>query len=559
MKIIAESAFNHQGNLDYLLKMASAAKLAGADLFTVQIYNTEKFCVKEYSKYKICLDTQLTPANWDQLFAHCRTIELNLIPCILDDDALEIIKPYNFPIVKIHATDLLNEPFLKKISQLNYKILLETQCATIKDIELALGWVGDKIEAIFHGFSNYPTELDDMNLDALDFLRSKFNKPVGFADHSLDSLGIPVMLLAKKVDYLEKHITLSRNDRHFDWQVSLEPDEFTIMVSNIRKYTKALGSGYKHPVKNELPYRTIMYKKFVTGSNGELSIIRSDNGQTYYEWNYDSFDKNRVVGAIIARLKSQRFKQKVLKPLHNDMLIFDLIERVKTSAFLGNVILASSYLEEDKPLLDEAKKRNIPTYGGDPLSVIERLISVAEQEKAYGVFRITGDNPLTDPTIIDRMISLFRENQLDYVRTNNLPFGITAELFSVKYLTSLMIEMDDPRQSEYLTWFVLKDTKGKKGALDFKSDHRELFKVNYSVDYEADYNRVKSLLSRIGKIDFKAITLKEIIEKSDFNELLDLNSEIKLPGGVKMKYIDFISALKSMNYFVREEISLDKI
>ena len=50
------------------------------------------------------------------------------------------------------------------------------------------------------------------------------------------------MLLSKNTDYIEKHITVSRNDRNFDWQVSLYPSEFKLMVSEVRNAEKSLGS-----------------------------------------------------------------------------------------------------------------------------------------------------------------------------------------------------------------------------------------------------------------------------------------------------------------------------
>ena len=41
MKIIAETAFNHNGNLDYLLRLIKSSKESGADFVTVQIMDTK--------------------------------------------------------------------------------------------------------------------------------------------------------------------------------------------------------------------------------------------------------------------------------------------------------------------------------------------------------------------------------------------------------------------------------------------------------------------------------------------------------------------------------------
>ena len=543
MKIIAESAFNHNGNLNYLLDLAKAAKKSGTDYFTVQVYDTNAFCSKDYSKFDICKAVELSQANWIDTFDYCKKIHLELIPCVLDNPSLELVNDYGFQLIKIHATDLLNLPFLKKIAQLDFKVLLETQCATKRDVNIAVETLGDKIDAIFHGFSNYPTEYEDLNLNALDFIKHEWPEfKRGFADHSLDTTEIPVMVLAKGVDYLEKHITLSRNIRNYDWQVSLEPEEFKIMVSQVKKYKRALGNFFKQPVTSELPYRHVMYKKYLE-KDGNVEVKRSDHGLDYYEHRAIKHDKNKVIATIIARLKSKRLPLKVFQEFHNDLLIFDLIARVSTSEKVNKVILASSFLEEDRELIEEAKKRNLNVYEGDPLSVMDRMIDLAEKEKAGAVFRITGDNPFTDPFLLDQIVDLYIENDLEYVRTNNLPFGVTAELFSIGYLYRLYYSIQNPYQTEYLTWFVMLDTQCRKGCIDFISDKPDINRVGYSVDYPKDLMRCRKLLKRINKESFKDVTLKDIIINSKLNELIDLDALIKLPEGRSITYSEYLQRM----------------
>ncbi|MCD4735151.1 MAG: N-acetylneuraminate synthase family protein, partial [Bacteroidales bacterium] len=455
MKIIAESAFNHNGDLQYLLELAKASKDSGADFFTVQIYSTNQFCTKDYSKYDICKEAELSANQWISVFKYCKDVDIDIIPCVLDYKSLDLAIEYAYKLIKIHATDLLNIPFLQYIASKDVKVLLETQCATKRDIQIAVDILKNKIEAIFHGFSNYPTEYDDLNINALDHIRKLWpENKIGFADHTLDLSGIPLMVLAKDVEYLEKHITLSRNNRHYDWQASLEPEEFRIMVEQIKHYKKAMGKGFKHPVKSESAYRHIMYKRYIE-SGKEVSVKRSDNDLDFYEYMLKNHKKDRVIGIIIARLKSNRLPKKVFRQFHNDFLVFDLIRRVSTANRVEKVILATSFLEEDKPLIDEAKERSLECYAGDPLSVIDRMLDIAEKERAGAVFRITGDNPFTDPYLLDRMVDLYLEHDLDYVRVNNLPFGITAELYSTLYLQKLYYTIENPYQTEYLTWFVM--------------------------------------------------------------------------------------------------------
>ena len=259
MKIIAESAYNHQGNFDYLKQLALASKKANADYFTVQMMNVNEFCTKEYSKYQLYKDTEFTETQWKALFGYCKEIEMNLIPCTLEKASFDLAYNYGYRLVKIHGTDLTNQIFLKYIKDKgDCKIILETQCSTDYEIKQAVEQFGDIIECLFHGFSNYPTEPNEHNLLALNYLKTRYALPTGFADHSLDTQILPCMAMALGCSYLEKHITIHRNDRQFDYQVSLEPNEFAILVNTIAHYEQTLGKPVKHPVKAEKGFRNIL-------------------------------------------------------------------------------------------------------------------------------------------------------------------------------------------------------------------------------------------------------------------------------------------------------------
>lgn len=556
MKIIGESAFNHNGNVQYLLDLALQSKMAGADFFTVQVYDLKSFCVPDYSKFEICKKVELGFEQWTSFFKYAKENEIEIIPCTLDEKSFDFCLKLGFDLIKIHATDLLNKPLLYKIAKSDCKIILETQCATKRDIKIAVDILKDKIEAIFHGFSDYPTEFKNLNINALNDIKNSWPQfKTGFADHTLDTLGIPVMILAKGIDYLEKHITLDRSTRNYDWQVSLEPYEFRIMVQNIKKYEESLGKSFKHPEKSELKYRDIMYKKYLT--NG--TVIRSDNGMDYYENLSRTYKKDKIIATIIARLKSKRLSKKIFLPFNSDFLVFDLISRVSCSKKINKVILATSFLDEDREIIDESVKRGVEVYPGDPDSVIDRMLDLAENEKAGAVFRITGDNPFTDPFLIDQMINLYIDHDLEYVRANNLPFGVTAELFSINYLYRLYYELENPYQTEYLTWFVMQDNKSVKGCIDFNFPNPDLKRVGYSVDYPEDYQKCINLLKAIGKSDIKNITLKDIIDNTQFDNLIDLKTKLKLPENQSISYKEYFNRLDNMNYKVRKKLNYNAL
>ena len=106
MKIIAESAFNHNGDKDYLVNLAIESQKSGADYFTFQVMDVDDFCVEDYSKYELYKKYSLSFEDFDYFFEKTKNLGLEYIPCVLDVNSFKYIygKGYNF--LKIHATDI---------------------------------------------------------------------------------------------------------------------------------------------------------------------------------------------------------------------------------------------------------------------------------------------------------------------------------------------------------------------------------------------------------------------------------------------------------------------
>ena len=545
MKVIAESAFNHNGNLDYLKKLSLEAKISGADYFTVQVMETKSFCDMKYEKYQLYKENEFSQEEWISFFEFAQKNEIEVIPCVLDEPSFKFCREYGFNLIKLHSTDITNIPFLELISKTDVKIILETQCATSLEIDLAVKIIERNIEALFSGFSNYPTEVEELNLNLLDGFLSKYNFKVGYADHSIDTSTIPCMILAKGADYIEKHITLTRNNRNFDYQVSLYPDEFSVMISNIKYFRKALGSNTKHPTKSEKYYRSIIYKKVLDDSQHQL---RSDRGYTFIEDLINKMNISNSVAAVIARLKSKRLPLKVLKPFHTKELILDLFSRLSLQNNFKPV-LATSNLPDDDKLAKLFQKNSLPIYRGNPVSVIDRLLELAIEKNAGSIFRVTGDNPFTDPYLMSEMLKLMVENDLDYVRVNKAPFGIGAELFSTKYLWKLYLKLMTTEFSEYLTWYVLNDDSVKAGSIELSEDFSL---INLSIDYLKDYNNCIDLINKINIKTFPEIKLKDILDNLEDLKPLDDKIDIKLPEGERINLKEFINKLQNMKYVVKK-------
>jgi spore coat polysaccharide biosynthesis protein SpsF (cytidylyltransferase family) len=184
------------------------------------------------------------------------------------------------------------------------------------------------------------------------------------------------------------------------------------------------------------------------------------------------------------------------------------------------------------------------------------LLEVGFAYKSGAVFRITGDNPFTDPSLMDRMIEIMLEKQVDYVRASGLPFGVSAELFSMEYLWSLYLRLDTPNETEYLTWYVYNDTQCKRALITVKSDKDFASVVNLSIDYQEDYDYALQLLNSIDVSEFEKITLADILRHITKDHIVDVEKTLKLPNGVTMKLFDYLKFLETSEYKHKETLEL---
>src|SRR5690606_34894326 len=101
MKIIAESAFNHNGSLEYLKELAFLAQKSGADYFTMQLMYVDSFCTKDYSKFQLYKDTEFSKQEWYGVFDYCNSIDLPFIPCVLEETSFKWAYDYGCRLMKI--------------------------------------------------------------------------------------------------------------------------------------------------------------------------------------------------------------------------------------------------------------------------------------------------------------------------------------------------------------------------------------------------------------------------------------------------------------------------
>lgn len=274
--IIAEAGVNHNGSLELAKNLVDAAFEAKCDAVKFQTFKAENVVSKNAQKAEYQKETtgqeetqlemvkklELSFDSFKELNEYCKNKGILFLSTPFDLESIDFLASLEIPIFKIPSGEITNLPYLRKINSLKKKIILSTGMSTLYEIQEALKVLKDCNVTLLHANTQYPTPMNDVNLNAMNTLKEKFGLEVGYSDHTL-GIEVPIAAIAMGASVIEKHFTLDKNLEGPDHKASLEPNELKQMVTSIRNIEKALGSGEKVPSKSESPNIQIARKSIV--------------------------------------------------------------------------------------------------------------------------------------------------------------------------------------------------------------------------------------------------------------------------------------------------------
>ena len=226
----------------------------------------------------------------------------------------------------------------------------------------------------------------------------------------------------------------------------------------------------------------------------------------------------KVVTIIQARTSSSRLRNKVLFNLNGKTLLGQVIESAKTIKKSDEIWVATSINHEDDVIEFICKENNINCFRGSLNDVRSRFYSISKKTNADIIVRVTADNPFTEPSYIDQMVSYLKFNKnIDYVCMNKSMIldGTGSEVFTSKSLIKSINMSNSKEDLEHVTPFIKNNNQFKIKYLK-PADDKYLCEIPYflGVDVFEDYFRSVNLLSKYSRKD----TLKKIIIKLKNNE-----------------------------------------
>ena len=195
---------------------------------------------------------------------------------------------------------------------------------------------------------------------------------------------------------------------------------------------------------------------------------------------------------IQARTSSKRFKNKILYPLYDKPLILHVIEKIKKSKKVKIVVSTSKNKEDDK-LVNFLISNGIRYYRGSLNNVAKRLYDTAILERENFFLRISGDSPLIDFRIINKIINIFEKKKNFDLITNvfprTFPSGQSVEIIKTKTLGKnlrFFSKLDKEHVTRYFyrnsSKFKIKNfvnnkhTKNKKLSIDTRDELKTILR-----------------------------------------------------------------------------------
>ena len=216
-----------------------------------------------------------------------------------------------------------------------------------------------------------------------------------------------------------------------------------------------------------------------------------------------------------ARMGSKRLPGKVMKIIDDkNPLIFYVISQLKQSTKIQNIVIATTVLKEDDVIEAYAKKLGVDVFRGDEIDVLDRYYNCAKKFKISNIIRITSDNPLIDPSVIDTAINKFSSEHVDFLTNcfpRTFPYGTEVEIFSFKALEKIKKLVHRTDEKEHVTLHFYNHPKQFK--ITNLSNITNLSKFRWTVDDKKDFNRVQKIIKKISKIPILTEDIINLISK----------------------------------------------
>ena len=232
-------------------------------------------------------------------------------------------------------------------------------------------------------------------------------------------------------------------------------------------------------------------------------------------------------------MNSQRFPCKVLRKIKTKTILDLVIERVKKSKRIDEIIVLTTNNSKDNVICKHCETKKISYFRGSEKDVLSRFYKASLIFKASHYLRINSDCPFIDWNLIDQSIEIAsRKKDIDYVATilsNTYPVGQHIEVFTREALLKANKFANKNIEREHVTPYIYNNKNIFK--LFSLESNVELSHIRLTIDYPKDLLMAENLLNECNSILPQYNEIISVLEKYPY--ISRINNEYK-----KKQFID---------------------
>jgi spore coat polysaccharide biosynthesis protein SpsF len=238
-----------------------------------------------------------------------------------------------------------------------------------------------------------------------------------------------------------------------------------------------------------------------------------------------------MIGCIIqARMGSSRLSGKTLMKIDEKNTILDyVINQLSYSKLIDKIIIATTDLPEDDIICKTLISKKISFFRGSSKNVLDRYFQCAKKYSIDTIVRITADNPLIDPNVVDLIINEYNNIKCDYMTNiidRTFPYGNEVEVFSIISLEKTWRNAKKPSELEHVTPFIREPNN--KFIIKNIKNKKNLSHLRYTVDRIEDIKLVKKITQNIIS---RPILINDIINLyQKIPQIFEINKNVKHDG-----------------------------
>ena len=209
-------------------------------------------------------------------------------------------------------------------------------------------------------------------------------------------------------------------------------------------------------------------------------------------------NQQRMAIIIFARLNSKRLPKKVLEKIGDKPLLFHIIDRIKKkSKFKLPIIVATSNRKSDDKIENFCKKKRIKIYRGKLNNVYKRSVDCFKKFSLGSFVRVCADRPFFDVSLMDQMISKFKNSNFDIVSNQLIrtyPKGLGCEVAKTNIFFKIEKHKLTKEYKEHIfNYFYQNSKKYKIYNFSLSKKYTDLKNQDFSINNKKDLIRINNI------------------------------------------------------------------